>query len=695
MQSAPGSPLWCHPLAVRPTCTWGPPLTCVAVIPAHERHLLLTAAKMFNQKPDRQANDFSDTARKLGGAGIKPGDDFNQRATWAEVLEPLGWVLVAETGGVGYWKRPGGASQWSATTNFAGNDLFYVFSTNAGLESGEVVQQIRGIHPFEPRWRLHGGGEGALVEGVRFAGVARHCRREGTGGLRAQVGGSTQAQTPGRDPVDSVSCRCLARSGAAIRDCRREGNRLRPRVPGTPDLGRRRLGHRQQPRGIRQAILNWARAADLRGCPVIADSGSQKSPALRTVLKSIMEAQNIALHDYEEKMKVYEVAKHNFDAEMKDRERKKRKTEDPPPDPPELPICRRFWVSDVTIEGLAPILKENPRGALMYREELSGWFGSFDQYKSKGKGGDVGHWLSVYGGDPMLFDRKTNRATIHVPKAAVCVVGSIQPRIIARCLGSEHFENGMAARLMPAFPPKRPRVWTDADVDPADEQALAQMFASLYDNPVIVDGNGTPKPIAIHMTPAARKLWTEYYNTHGKLQADLTGDLAAAASKLEGGAVRLALVVQLMRDPHSELIDAESMAAGIALARWFQNEVQRVYAVLAETPDQAEARKVADWIAHRGCATARELMQANRRFRNSAEHAEEFLNAMVDAGILVSAVTTPGEVGGRPTTEYRLSPVYETPSYPEEDEGFVDTADVEGAEMVDDDMEEGGFDDLD
>lgn len=41
-----------------------------------------------------------------------------------------------------------------------------------------------------------------------------------------------------------------------------------------------------------------------------------------------------------------------------------------------------------TVEAIAPILLHNPRGLLMYRDELAGWIGDMDRY-SKSKGGDV------------------------------------------------------------------------------------------------------------------------------------------------------------------------------------------------------------------------------------------------------------------------------------------------------------------
>ncbi len=65
----------------------------------------------------------------------RPGDDFNQRAGWPEILQPAGWKRIRTINGVDLWQRPGKSEGHSATTGFCrspgGEDLLYCFSTNA------------------------------------------------------------------------------------------------------------------------------------------------------------------------------------------------------------------------------------------------------------------------------------------------------------------------------------------------------------------------------------------------------------------------------------------------------------------------------------------------------------------------------------------------------------------------------------
>ena len=160
--------------------------------------------------------------------------------------------------------------------------------------------------------------------------------------------------------------------------------------------------------------------------------------------------------------------------------------------------------------------------------------------------------------------------------------------------------------------------------------------------------------------PISRKhRWGE----HADEQAELSGDLAAAWSKLECYAARLALVVHCCRvvshDPaltSPDVIDEGSIGAGVVLSRWFGHEARRVYAMLAETDGEREQRQLVEWITTRGgTASARELQRGPKRFRNAtADYAETELNKLVKSGqgVWESIETTPA--GGTPSRRFRL-----------------------------------------
>jgi hypothetical protein len=301
------------------------------------------------------------------------------------------------------------------------------------------------------------------------------------------------------------------------------------------------------------------------------------------------------------------------------------------------------------------------------RDELAGWF-NFDRYAGGKGGGDVAKWLEMFGGRPMVVDRKTG-GTLYVRRAAVSLTGSIQPKTLRRALGEEHRDNGLAARLLFAEPPRKVLRWTEAEVNANTEAAVAMVFDRLFGLTMEAADAGDVRPRLVTLTDDARRAWVTFYNEHAGEQVNLSGDEAAAWSKLEGYAARLALVVHLtrwaagdttLRDPAR--VDEASIAAGVVLARWFGDEARRVYSILSESDEDRATRGLVEWIERKGgTVTARDLTHGVRAYRGDPDAAEGALSALVKAGIGRWEADAHGPRGGRPAQRFRLvSTVTET-----------------------------------
>lgn len=121
----------------------------IPTITAAERAGLFMVARIF----DESIAPKDERKPVKTGVGERPGDAFNERATWAEVLEPWGWTRVGSRGGVTSWRRPGKEQGISATTGYAGTDLLYVFTTSTAFESE------RGYSKFSAYGLLNHGGD--------------------------------------------------------------------------------------------------------------------------------------------------------------------------------------------------------------------------------------------------------------------------------------------------------------------------------------------------------------------------------------------------------------------------------------------------------------------------------------------------------------------------------------------------------
>ena len=404
---------------------------------------------------------------------------------------------------------------------------------------------------------------------------------------------------------------------------------------------------------------SWCEPAILWGA-IVGDSGTLKSPALELALRPIRRRQQTAMKAFVEAMEAYKIRLMEYEKELATWKQSKMGGE--PPLKPEEPVAVRCWCDDVTIEALAVLLQQNPRGLLLKRDELAGWLGSFDRY-AQGKGSDAAKWLEVFGARPILVDRKSGQTrTVYVPRAAVSVTGGIQPETLRRALGVEHRENGLAARLLLACPTPQAKRWTEADISREIESRMEALFDRLYSLPLVEDGKGDAGPLDLPLSAEAKMSWVDFYNAHAKEQEGLTGDLAAVWSKLEGYAARLALIVHLVRWAardrtldNPNVVDERSIEAGVQLSRWFGQEAERVYAILRESEEDRERRRLVEAIERKGgAATVRDLQRTTRMFA-SAEAAEAALEELCQTGYGRWEDLPIAPTGGRPTRRFVLA----------------------------------------
>ena len=284
---------------------------------------------------------------------------------------------------------------------------------------------------------------------------------------------------------------------------------------------------------------DWSEPAVVFGC-IVGESSTMKSPALARVADPVRDRQQDLIEAHEAA-----VERHENDLARWTAASKAFKAGDGPDpgDKPAAPTLKRIFCADTTIERLAELLHDNPRGLLVIRDELSGWLNSFTQYKGKAGGSDLPNWLEMHRAGPIVVDRKTGeRKFTFVPRAAVSVIGGIQPGILAGQLTPEFMASGLTARVLFAFPPRRPKVWVEDEVSADAVAAVARNLDDLYALDPGMDDRGKPRPTAVRLSAAAKDLWVEFYNSWGRVQHAIEGDTAAAFGKIEAYAARFALL---------------------------------------------------------------------------------------------------------------------------------------------------------
>ena len=114
--------------------------TTIPTLTVAERDQLHKLFETFDSVPKVE---FVTEELAAKGGNLTPGDDYNSKVTWDQILEPLGWKkLYTNKSGVTSWRRPGKSEGISATTNHAGNDKFFVFSTSTQFESERSLSKF-------------------------------------------------------------------------------------------------------------------------------------------------------------------------------------------------------------------------------------------------------------------------------------------------------------------------------------------------------------------------------------------------------------------------------------------------------------------------------------------------------------------------------------------------------------------------
>ncbi len=432
---------------------------------------------------------------------------------------------------------------------------------------------------------------------------------------------------------------------------------------------------------------DWTEPPVIWSC-IVGESSSLKSPALAAITDPVRDVQERHIEEYrselagfDERLQCWTERKRECDrwrkAQNSNLKNPKRENADddglPPEDPgerPEPPTLKRVYCSDTTIERLADLLHENPRGLLVVRDELSGWLGSFTKYKGRSGATDLPNWLEMHRAGAVTVDRKTgDRKFTYVPRAAASVTGGIQPGILSRQLTPEFMASGLTARLLLAMPPTRVKVWSESEIPEDTVASVRRNLEALYALDFLTNSEDKPRPYLNKLSPEAKNLWVDFYNTWASRQAGAEGELAAAFGKLEAYAARFALLHHVVTTAESSAgtgaISSASMEHGIALAMWFAHETERIYAMLGETEEETELRRLVETVErlaarNGGRVTAKILQQSNgRRYRSSAD-AEGALESLATAGLGRWEEAPPKPKGGRPSSQgFVLCPTFD------------------------------------
>ena len=176
---------------------------------------------------------------------------------------------------------------------------------------------------------------------------------------------------------------------------------------------------------------------------IVALPGTKKTPAFKEAAGPAHEKQAAYTREYREAKKAYEEQRANRRVEDEEDETD---AERPP-----KPTLKRTVVEDTTVEALAVVLEDNPRGVLLARDELSAFVRGMDQYKNH-RCSDRQFYLSAWSNSAVSVDRKNLEEPIFLARPFVGVVGSIQPGVLPELIANRQGREGDGSWTGSSFP---------------------------------------------------------------------------------------------------------------------------------------------------------------------------------------------------------------------------------------------------
>lgn len=229
-----------------------------------------------------------------------------------------------------------------------------------------------------------------------------------------------------------------------------------------------------------QVHHDWVESARIWGC-IVGEPSTKKSPMMSEILRPVAKiVEKVAREDAEIGRK-QDVADKRYQAKLKEYTDACIKSDDhdvPMPPPPTRHERLRVLVKNLTIEGLEEVLKDCPRGVLCPQDEIAGWIGSMDAYRSNGAKKDRALWLEAYNGGPMQID-KIGRGSFLIPNWSVTILGGIQPSKL-RELAATMTDDGMLQRFLVVCSDAQGGIGSGDRPDAAAYQRWHDLLDTLY-----------------------------------------------------------------------------------------------------------------------------------------------------------------------------------------------------------------------
>jgi Protein of unknown function (DUF3987) len=430
----------------------------------------------------------------------------------------------------------------------------------------------------------------------------------------------------------------------------------------------------------------WLVVPNLWGA-IVGRPALLKSPALAEIMKPLDRLVANAREEFELEMASYEVATAVAEAQyttLKDAlkravkeaetsgdrfgiEKAARELREAEEAVPQEPSLRRYKSEDPTVEKLCKLLRDNPRGILVHRDELSGWLRNLSK---QGREGDRSFYLEAWNGTGSYEIDRIGRGSLYIPAPCVSVLGSIQPGPLASYVRaatrSGEGDDGLLQRFQVLVWPDPLPHWRHVDRRPdlESKNRTYEVFRKLDSvsaeefGATTTDEDSIP---ALRFAPQAQETFDAFREDlegrlrSGELSPPLEAHLAKYRSLMPALALLFAAVEYVGGTAQPGAVGPKPALQAWAWCDYLESHARRLYSS-AENPAMEGARALLERIKAgevKDGTTIREIYRHHWTRLDTPEEVKAAADVLEDHGwIRVENLKT----GGRSTTRVRLHP---------------------------------------
>ena len=337
-------------------------------------------------------------------------------------------------------------------------------------------------------------------------------------------------------------------------------------------------------------------------------------------------------------------------------------------DDTEPPTCRRYSTSDTSMESLAELVRLNPSGVLVHRDEMVSLLRDLDREE---KAAARGFYLTGWNGStPYTVDRIGRGLDLHIPAVCLSMIGGTQPGRLAgyvhAAVRGRSGDDGLIQRFGLMVWPDLSGEWRNVDRWPDSDarRAANETFARLDElSPAAVgavqDAGIDGRPEGVSYLRLGGESLESFVGWRTDLERRLrSGEFAPALeshlAKYRKLVPSLALIFHLA-DGNGGPIGEFAMIRALGWATYLESHARRVYGSGAAN-EAATARAIVDRIRRGDLPAAFAGWQVWRPGWSGLadRHAvEDGLSLLVDFGYLtVKRIAT----AGRDATRFSVNP---------------------------------------